>query len=291
MSNSKLVACPYCNTLIKGSNKIFNVPDDLLNSIYQCGFCGLIYKPVCNVYSNLDDSSGYHVDSWSINYEIHLARIKKIINYTCKIMPDLCAYPILDVGAGIGLLYDAIKCSSADSTYVAIEPVKSIAEYLSLKFPNIIVLNSDVENSLIPKGVFGSTFVLGVDYLFENIEEAFSIIASSLISGGLIVIERNVFINQTSYVGSFIRSREDIFCSNKLIRNWFYPEQYQHYLTKHFDIIEVFRDDHVINSNGESGKMFTYTYICRKKNIDKGTHIWVPRQFGSLIEEAMSILN
>ncbi len=279
LNHAEIQPCPYCNTLINGRDLVYVSPQDPLNSIYHCHTCGLLYKPLYNESSTVNVDNTYKVDSWQVNYEIHLTRMKRIVGYARKFKHDLCTQPILDVGAGIGLLYEALACGNLGANYVAIEPVTAIAEHLAHHFPEILVLNASVQRASIPSDYFGSAFVLGVDYLFEDIEKAFSNIASSVVEGGVVIVERNVFIDQKSYVGNIIKTVDEMFGSNKLIRNWFYHEQYEHYLAKYFEMLQVYRDEHLVKEGDASEVMFTYTYVCRNSSRGANKRVWIPKDY------------
>lgn len=263
--------------MINGRDLVYCSSQDPLNSVYQCRVCGLVYKPIFNTSAGVNVDNTYQVESWEVNYDVHLSRMNRVVEYAKKFNDSLCAQPILDVGAGIGLLYDALECGGGGNNYVAIEPVTPIAEHLSGRFPDILVLNASVQRCAIPRSYFGSAFVLGVDYLFEDIDKAFSNISSSLIEDGMLFVERNVFIDQRAYVGNIIRTQDDMFAANTLIRNWFHHEQYEHYLSKHFEVVESLKNEYLITEDDSQETMFSYIYACRKPKTNNIS--WIHRAY------------
>lgn len=148
--------------------------------------------------------------------------------------------------------------------YIALEPVKELA--LKLNAKKIIVVNNDINNVNLPLKFFDIIFVCSVDYLFQDITQAFEKIKNSLNKNGIIVIQRNVFIDQTGYVASDIKNISDLFGANFLMRNWFHSDQYKIYLEKYFDILDFGRE----NTSSSLSNYFMDTYICgHKKSLRK----------------------
>jgi ubiquinone/menaquinone biosynthesis C-methylase UbiE len=181
-----------------------------------------------------------------------------------KDRPELASgMKFLDVGAGIGLLYEQLRRHiKSDAVYVALEPVANIAHFLKKQFPGVLVLNGDINEAGLPDGVFDAVFVCGVDYLFVDIDAAFRKIARCVKKDGVIVIQRNVFLDQTGYAAKPIRNMTEMFSDNAIIRNWFHSGQYESYLDGIFQIEQRRRAEVSVPFQGTSFRTFTDTYVC-----------------------------
>lgn len=267
MNNSELQPCPLCETSLDLHGPIYSNKKDLLNDVYACRVCGLVHKPILNFSDEINTDRVYSVSSWKTGHDVHLQRMRNVVNLVEQRFPFDGDAAILDVGAGIGLLYEAISSRKTVKKYVALEPVTAIATQLKKAHPEIFVLNSAIDRAVIPENLFNLVFVLGVDYLFQDIDGAFRKIQRSLRSDGHVVIQRNVFIDQTAYVGKKIESIEDMFGSNLLIRNWFNSNQYSEFLNKYFILEDTIKEEFEFKSkSGSPYKMFQLTYFCRQGN-------------------------
>jgi trans-aconitate methyltransferase len=266
MNNSKLLPCPLCGALLDLHGPIYGNKKDLLNDIHVCRNCGLVHKPFLNYNDKISTDNVYSVSSWKTGEDVHLLRMKNLVRLAEQRIPLEADSAILDVGAGIGLLYDALSSRGKVTKYIALEPVASIAAQLKSRHPSVHVLNSAIDRAEIPGDLFNLVFVLGVDYLFQDIGSAFRKIQHSLKSGGHVVIQRNVFIDQTAYVGKKIETLEDMFGSNLLMRNWFHSGQYPEFLNKYFVINDTVKEE--FEFSGKSShrfSMFQYTYFCQMR--------------------------
>jgi 2-polyprenyl-3-methyl-5-hydroxy-6-metoxy-1,4-benzoquinol methylase len=71
--------------------------------------------------------------------ELHRRRLREVIRFAETMVTDWSSVSILDIGAGIGLLYDELKKKNAQfQNYVALEPVSAIALLLKKHFPTLI---------------------------------------------------------------------------------------------------------------------------------------------------------
>lgn len=267
MNNSELQPCPLCETALDLHGPIYSNSKDLLNDVYVCRKCGLVHKPILNFSNAINTDNFYNISCWETVNKVHQQRMKNVVDMVGqRFLVDSDA-TILDVGAGIGLLYEAISSRKPVKKYVALEPVTAIATHLKKIHPEVFVLNSSIDRTVIPENLFDLVFVLGVDYLFQDIDSAFRKIQLCLKSDGHVVIQRNVFIDQTAYVEQEIRSLEDMFGLNPLMRNWFHSSQYSEFLNKYFMVDDIVREEFEFKSKiGHPYKMFQLTYFCRSLN-------------------------
>lgn len=269
MNNSELQPCPLCETALDLHGPIYSNAKDLLNDVYVCRRCGLVYKPILNFSDEFNTDNLYTVASWKSENKTHLQRMKNIVDMVeQRFLIDSNA-TILDVGAGIGLLYEAISSKKTVKKYVALEPVTGIAAHLKKTHPEVFVLNSSIDRVTIPESLFDLVFVLGVDYLFQDIDSAFKKIRRSLKPDGHVVVQRNVFIDQTALIGPEMKNMEDMFGANLLMRNWFHSSQYSEFLNKHFMVDEIVKEEFEFQSDSERPyKGYQLTYFCRPRNAD-----------------------
>jgi len=244
----------------------WSLQNDPLNQIYLCN-CGLMYKPIFNLNESLSTHNVYTINSWNRNDKNHKKRLYDLTNKVTNFKKIENTTKILDIGAGLGMLADAVFEKNphfSTLNYIALEPVKELALKLNEK---VIVVNNDINNANLPLKFFDIIFVCGVDYLFQDITQAFEKIKNSLKKNGIIVIQRNVFIDQTGYVGKNVKNIADLISDNNLIRNWFHSDQYKIYLEKYFDIEDFGRE----YTSSSVSNYFMDTYICGHKKITQKT--------------------
>jgi SAM-dependent methyltransferase len=165
------------------------------------------------------------------------------------------ALAILDVGAGHGLLHDAIvDAGVTPRRYVALEPSRQLARALKRR-PGVQVIRGSVDE-LAADDRFDAIFVLGVDYLFADINRSYGMLATRLARDGAVIVQSNVFLEQTAYVdGRRIVTPCDLFGRNSLIMQWFQLEQYASFLSRFFSIAAMSKED-------EPGGGFVATYVA-----------------------------
>lgn len=96
------------------------------------------------------------------------------------------------------------------------------------------------------------------DSLHADINRCLDTIHAALGPDGLLVIQRNAFVEQRGYVGQsrpFSRL-SDIFAPNRLVANWFMLAQYREFLGRRFTI------EHAVTDSTGAG--FINTYFCRR---------------------------
>jgi SAM-dependent methyltransferase len=235
-----LVPCPYCQEPFAFSQPIFRLADDPLNDVAFCGTCGLVYKPAFNTASVPTDGLQYNVRSWSGNIEIHRKRFGLLVRELVDQGVLRHCHRLLDVGAGIGVLREALRAQEiAVERYVAVEPVQEIATHLKTAHPDAVVLRNEFGDIALPAASFDYVFVCGVDYLFRDLRGAFEKIAALLAPDGVVVIQRNVFLDQEGYAGMEIVDAKAMFASNPLMRNWFHTDQYVEFVGQFFDVVHA----------------------------------------------------
>jgi hypothetical protein len=130
------------------------------------------------------------------------------------------------------------------------------------------VLNDDINHIDLPDNFFNVIFVCGVDYLFTDILQAFSKIHRTSHGDGIVVISRNVFLDQTSYFAEPITSLDGLFRSNAIMRNWFHSEQYAIFIENFFHVNHRKRIEITYNlAPGVSYSGFEDIYLCHKKSL------------------------
>ena len=239
MLSGALVPCPCCQDAFAFSRPIFSVPGDPLNDIAFCGTCGLVYKPTFNTASVPTDGH-YNVRSWSGNIEVHRKRFGLLLRELVDqgVLRD--CRRLLDVGAGIGVLREALHARDiAVERYVAVEPADEIATHLKPAHPDAVVLRNEFGDVALPSASFDYVFMCGVDYLFRDLRGAFEKIAGLLAPDGMVVIQRNVFLDQEGYAGLEIVDAKALFASNPLMRNWFHTDQYVEFVAQFLDVVHA----------------------------------------------------
>jgi SAM-dependent methyltransferase len=215
--------CPYCT----GSGPI------VYRDVALCA-CGVAYRtrPSPNAFRYSPASFTGHL----AENRARMTRIVARLDWVDR------APAILDVGAGHGLLYDAIvDAGITPRRYVALEPSEPLAG--ELKRRNGVQVVRGSLDGLPADDRFDVIFVLGVDYLFADINRSYVILASLLAPGGTIVIQRNVFLEQTAYMGRQpIATLFDLFGVNPMIMQWFQLDQYVSFLARFFTIAAMFKE-------------------------------------------------
>jgi len=235
-----LVPCPCCQEAFSFSRPIFSVPGDPLNDIAVCGTCGLVYKPVFNANGAPTGGTQYQVRSWSGNIEVHRKRFASLLTELVDqgVLRD--SQLLLDVGAGIGVLRDALRAQRIGvERYVAVEPVHENATHLKTAHPDAVVLHGEFGDISLPPASCDYVFVCGVDYLLRDLRGALEKIVGLLAPGGIVVIQRNVFLDQQGLAGMEIVDAKSMFASNPLVRNWFHTEQYVEFLAQFFEVVKA----------------------------------------------------
>ena len=240
MLSGALVPCPVCRDAFAFSRPIFSVADDPLNDIVVCGNCGLVYKPVFNETGVPAGGTHYHVRSWSGNIEAHRKRFGSLLRELIDLGVLRDSRLLLDVGAGIGVLRDALRAQQIRvERYVAVEPVHDIATHLKAAYPDAVVLRGEFDDIALPPASCDYVFVCGVDHLLRDLRGALEKIVGLLTPGGRVVIQRNVFLDQEGYPGMEILDAKAMFASNPLARNWFHPDQYVEFVAQFFDVVNT----------------------------------------------------
>lgn len=274
MRDAELQLCANCQRDFTEVEIVYSLPNDPFNDIGICRHCGLIYKPVYNWNGALSNETVYALNSWNAGLHTHEERLGTISRQVIKLFPESVRNgPILDIGAGIGLLYDELLELGPIGPYVAIEPVPAICLHLKKTCPNIFILNSDIQNVLIPNSTFSIIFACGVDYLFANIRNALINISKWLREDGVLVIQRNVFSDQTAYMAKPIYSLTDLFSDNNLIRNWFHSNQYVEFINQFFDVTHVDKGQISVANSRQEQIGFFYNYYCRSKRKGFGQNL------------------
>jgi hypothetical protein len=240
MLSGALVPCSCCQDAFAFSRPIFSVPGDPLNDVAVCGTCGLVYKPAFNTAGAPADGLHYNVRSWSGSIDLHRSRFGLLVGELVDQGVLRECRLLLDVGAGIGVLRDTLHAQQIRvDRYVAVEPVHEIATHLKTAHPDAVVLRNEFGDVTLPPATFDYVFVCGVDYLFRDLRGSFEKIADLLAPDGMVVIQRNVFLDQEGYAGTEIVDARSMFASNPLIRNWFHTDQYVEFVGQFFELVHV----------------------------------------------------
>jgi SAM-dependent methyltransferase len=267
MENSMFQLCPNCENSFDIS-RVFISESNPFNEIYMCNTCGLLYKPILTRGDLERVRSYYRVETWEKQLSAHQERLKKLVQRVVREVKIKPSDLILDVGAGVGILYEELsKIVPRLTRYFAVEPACGVASELKRKYPEIFVLNDDMDNVKLPEGKFKVIFVCGVDYLFRDLRHSFEKINSLLVEDGLVVIQRNVFIDQKGWIGDEIGSLRDMFMKNPIMRNWFHSEQYVEFVRRMFKVKEVWRETQWFEAEGGAKfESFCVNLICGKVN-------------------------
>ncbi len=281
MLSGTFLPCPNCLNALDLTGPVYVLKDDPLNDVYLCNRCGLIYKPVFNLNPKTSSATHYHVASWSGALAAHRERLTEIAAAAiagATLRPDDL---VLDVGAGIGLLHEVLTASlPALGRYVAVEPVPDVAVQLKTTHPAAMVLNGEFDDVTLPRASFKAVFVCGVDYLFRDIRGAFAKIGDLLTPDGIVLIQRNVFVDQQGYVGQEITDLDVLFSSNGIMRNWFHSEQYVEFVDQFFTIRRAWKTVQVFERpTGGQFTSDTLNLVCDKRTMGAGPSLRRPTSY------------
>lgn len=247
-----MLPCPYCGNDKHLVGPIYVVREDPLNDVYLCDHCGVVFKPIYNENPEKSTKSVYSQSSWNLGLDEHRQRFADVVKKALQFVDLGEEDSVLDIGPGIGMFLDELQNHKSLFQYIAVEPSIDVALALKSRHPLVSVLLNDINAIPLPPRRFKLIAVLGVDYLFKDIRGAFAKIASAVEPNGVVLIQRNAFIDIEGYHGKTRRVYDlpSLFDPNPLIRNWFHPEQYLDFLKMFFEIkdVEVLGQKFVDNS-------------------------------------------
>jgi trans-aconitate methyltransferase len=142
---------------------------------------------------------------------------------------------ILDIGCGNGRMLELLHKHFSKSTFYGIEPSLPLHQYILDKSFKIHLIKSNFDDCVLNR-TFDLIICMGVDYLFLDHNKAMLKILQMMKPFGGLYIERNVFLEMKSFVGSKINSKEELFWGNVLINTWFTEKQMEAQLEKYFEI-------------------------------------------------------
>ena len=227
--------CPYCFS--SDSSPVY------VNAVL-CR-CGCVFCPVRHA------ANPYSAGAFTPNLETH----RLMMNNLVSALPSQRWNRVLEIGAATGLLADAFQDRFGPSTYHAIEPAPDMADRLRRRPLHVI---QETFDEVDPEGPFDLILCCNVDYLFADINRCMDKIHGALRPDGLLVIQRNVFVEQRGYVGQAtpFSQLSEVFGPNPLISNWFMLAQYSELLARRFAIDST--------STDTTGIGFVNTYFCRR---------------------------
>jgi hypothetical protein len=198
--------------------------------IVMCGNCGLVYKTPIVSWENAVGGHYKSHKAWkSRAFRKKYARTAEYLKD--KIKPKST---VLDIGAATGEFLSQLS-KRVDINCVAIEPSRDVAAMIKRNVSRCVVLPGAIESVNIGGFKPDFTTALGVDYLFVDHDTALYNI-SNMSAVGKFYIERNVFLEMKSFVGSPVRTKADLFGTNSMINYWFTEEQFDLQLAKYFHI-------------------------------------------------------
>ncbi len=267
MVSAALQPCPNCLSRFDLTGPIYALKADPLNDVYMCNVCGLVFKPILNPNGDLSPRSVYTTASWSGFRAAHQERLRTLAQIVARETRLASDDAIVDVGAGIGLLYEELgKIVPGLRKYVAVEPVLEIATYLKTAHPSLFVLNGEINDVVLPERAFKVALVSCVDYLFSDIRAAFEKIRSLLSDDGMVFIQRNVFVDQEGYIGQPIADLDGLFSTNPIMRNWFHTEQYVEFVGQFFDVRRAWNTSQSFpRDGGDAFTSLTVNIMCERR--------------------------
>lgn len=262
-----LSTCPMCGS--SDSEIIINEypSEDICKKtqkILICKNCGLVYK---NPVISKAMYSYYPKTNW-VGDDYFYQRAANLENnfkdfYKDKKKPSV----IVEIGPGHGFFSKILKKIFPEAKLILIETSYSCAEDLNQKIEGAFVVPESIENIRHFDFDVDLYFISGVDYLFPNIRDCFNKIFETMSDNAHMYIERNVFTTNSGYVSFAINTKNDMFFQNELMTTWFYPEQYEAFLSLYFDVCEKTQSEYKV-SEAKTG--FSKGYFCKKtKNITK----------------------
>lgn len=235
-----MTRCPYC----KDSEPKRTVPYQDVK-FYFCDECGTLFKDLSESVHLSAVQTVYSAQAWGKDFEVavkaHGPRLSSHLESLNSIEPFKPYERHLDIGAGVGVLEFAIaeKFSKLNLDLSALEPVSDIAHFLSGQFPDVTVINTDLESYCNdPERLkFNAVFCFGVDYLFRDLDSAFSNLKSIVEDRGRVMFSRNVYMDMPCFFGGKpIRTFGDLVGPNPLISVLIYQDQYEELLARHFHV-------------------------------------------------------
>lgn len=228
-------SCPYC---------FGSAPTVVYANAVLCD-CGCIYRPARH------DWNPYTAGSFAPNLDTHRLMMECLVSR----LPERRWDGVLEIGAATGLLAERFSVRFGQTAYHAIEPAADMANRLR-RLP--IRVTERTFDEVDPDGPVDLVLCCNVDYLFADINRCMDTIHATLGPDGLLVIQRNVFVEQRGYVGQPkpFASLAEMFAPNPLIANWFMLAQYREFLGRRFTI------EHAVTDS--TGVGFVNTYFCRR---------------------------
>jgi len=272
--------CPICSTSIASSKHVWKYD---FSELLQCSHCGIIFHlrndnlflhQATSTYTK--NSWGKHIDDDydanmnSLEMRKHLERMKGNLQYFTKFVNSFKNRRVLDIGAGIGLLEfvaQEVDSSLQASQLVMLEPVLDNYHVLRSRFSNHTAVNCHLNQLENIEPSYDAIFCQGVDYLFENLNEAFKILHGLLKQEGFLLVSRNVFIDMPCYFGGeTIKKAQDLFSPNSLINAYFLEEHYRQFLELNFDIVDTLKYEEEYSGDDVSVGVH-YNYVLQKKGL------------------------
>ena len=233
-------ACPVCAATGEDVIPILRVFGNKDHDIGICEKCGAVFKVKPAASRSHDLSNVYTSNSWSVSEEYHQKRLNFVAKKSCEFASFGPGDPVLDIGAGVGLLHDALAAVNPVGNYFALEPSATCVEVLRSRFPDAELITDSLDTATLPEKHFKAVFVCGVDYLFDDVGQAFRKISSALRDDGLLFVNRNVFIDMMDTPSNSSNSAESLFAGNNpLLSNWFHSRHYVEFLSGMFDRVDL----------------------------------------------------
>lgn len=272
------MVCPICKKTAIKHKSIWKYE---FSELIQCNYCGVVHHIRNNILYNEQVHNIYSKKSWGeFNMDEYNSNLesKSITNHLNRMYSNIEFFQdfisekektILDIGAGIGLMEYAIEQKESrflNKNFVLLEPVVDNYKILRERYPNYLVLNDQLEKYKDNNFIYDYILCQGVDYLFNDINSAFSVMHGLLKENGLLFISRNVFIDMPCYFGGIaIRNFKSLCSGNPLINTYFLENHYRMFLEKNFEIISTQIYNEEYGSDLSVGKH--YNYVLKKKNL------------------------
>lgn len=247
--------------------------------IVICKGCGLVYKnPVIPELNKI----AYSKISWG-DGSTFKKRIADLTSYLSGFAAEMNPSTVLEVGPGPGWLAMSLQGLFPKAKFILLEASEDVAELTKENLPGATVIPSGINEVELGSNFASLALVCGVDYLFTDYRAAMNKIHASLVEGGYLYIERNVFVEAEAYAGFPIRTCQDLLGQNVLMTNWFALDQYKAFLSMNFDIVS---ERTFLHDETDGHRCFIHGFLCKKKSAHteyyKGNQSWYEQNVMSL---------
>jgi len=251
--------------------------------VVMCRDCGLVYRnphipDICaDHYDNVGSWEGEHV---------YIERLRHVAEKIRSHVTLESGDHFLEIGCGPGWLAEQLAAAFPQAQPVLLEPSINVAKQAQQRVPRAAVLPGVLKEAVLPEGVFSCVVACGVDYLFQHHRKDIERMHALLRDGGIVYIERNVFLGQRALTKRPMFDADDLFGLNHRVNTWFGREQFVEYLSEFFEIVEVYEYVSDVSPEPYDRKNSFVGVVGRKRAGGERKRPAIPNRF----DEHMNIL-